>query len=245
MQPHEVVVLQHVACEPPGSFEAALARRGELRAIELDEEGSAPLVTLGTASVAAVVAMGGPMGAYETERFPWLVEEQAFLGEAVAAGVPVLGVCLGAQLLARALGGRVRPGQAPEVGVAEVALTEAGRQDPVLGNLPERFEVLHFHGDTFTLPEGAVHLAASSTYRNQAFRVGPAYGLQFHLEAPPSLVATWLKVPEYRNSARNALGPSGPTKVVADLERAAGAMAAAAETVIERWLATFVDPRLA
>jgi len=111
---------------------------------------------------------------------------------AFAGSIPVLGVCLGAQQLAAALGGEVRRGAVPECGVGEVHLTAAALADPVFGPAPTPLPCVHWHGDTFSLPPGAVHLARSDAYENQAFRVGTrAYGLQFHVEVTGALVAHW------------------------------------------------------
>jgi GMP synthase-like glutamine amidotransferase len=123
---------------------------------------------------------------------PWLVDERALLGEAVAAGLPVLGVCLGAQQLAAALGAEVTPGPLPECGIGEVHLTIDAIGDPVFGAAPTPLPCVHWHGDTFSLPDGAVRLAGSDAYENQAFRAGErAYGLQFHVEVTASLVGHW------------------------------------------------------
>ena len=127
-----------------------------------------------------LVVMGGPMGVYERERHPWLVDEVALIARRLAAGRPTLGVCLGAQLIAAALGAEVRPGPAREIGFAPVALTAAGRASPLaaLAEVP----VLHWHGDTFDLPPGATLLAHTAMY-HQAFAHGDhALALQFHAE---------------------------------------------------------------
>jgi GMP synthase (glutamine-hydrolysing) len=134
--------------------------------------------------------MGGPMSV--ADDLPWLADERALLREAVGAGRPVLGVCLGAQQLGAALGAPVRPGPAPEYGVGEVHLTAAAIGDPVFGPAPTPLPCVHWHGDTFGLPEDAVRLAGNDAYENQAFRVGDhAYGLQFHVEVTAALVGHW------------------------------------------------------
>jgi GMP synthase-like glutamine amidotransferase len=134
--------------------------------------------------------MGGPMGVHDD--LPWLESERVLLRAAVDAGLPVLGVCLGAQQLAAALGAEVGTGPEPECGVGEVHLTPAALSDRVFGAAPTPLPCVHWHRDTFSLPEGAVRLAGNQAYENQAFRVGArAYGLQFHVEVTGSLVAHW------------------------------------------------------
>jgi GMP synthase (glutamine-hydrolysing) len=136
----------------------------------------------------AVVALGGEMGAYEEEEFPYLVEEKRYLARAVEAGVPVLGICLGSQLLADALGGRAHRADEVEVGFQELDLTAPGRADPVLGSAPGP----HFlwHHDTFELPPGALLLAESARYPH-AYRLGSALAIQFHPEASDDIILDW------------------------------------------------------
>jgi GMP synthase (glutamine-hydrolysing) len=157
--------------------------------------------------VAGAVVMGGPMNVDEVERFPGLAVEREWLAEAVRLGLPVLGVCLGAQLLARALGAEVRPGERKEIGFAAVEVSDP--HDPVLGVLAPGAEVLHWHGDIFDLPDGATHLASSQLTENQAFRVGNAWGVLFHPEADYALVEAWLGVPEMVDEALAAIGEDG------------------------------------
>ena len=142
------------------------------------------------ADVAGLVVMGGPMSVHDD--LAWLADERTLLRAAVEAGRPVLGVCLGAQQLAAALGAPVMEGPAPECGVGEVHLTAEADRDPVFGPAPTPLPCVHWHGETFALPEGAVRLAGNAAYENQAFRFGDrAYGLQFHVEVTASLVAHW------------------------------------------------------
>ncbi len=184
------VVLQHVAHEGPGSVALAVSDTGaELRVVRIDRGEPVPAATE-VADLAGLVVMGGPMGVHDD--LPWLAVERDLLRAAVEAGRPVLGICLGAQQLAAALGGTVTTGPAPEVGVGEVHLTADAIGDALFDAAPSPLPCVHWHGDTFTIPDGGVRLARSDLYENQAFRVGArAYGLQFHVEVTGSLVAHW------------------------------------------------------
>jgi GMP synthase (glutamine-hydrolysing) len=175
--------------------------------------------------VAGAVVMGGSMNVDEVERFPALAAEREWLAEAVRRELPVLGVCLGAQLLARALGAEVRPGEGPEIGFAPVEVSDP--EDPLFGRLAPRTEVLHWHGDVFELPDGATPLASSARTEHQAFRVGNAWGVLFHPEADFALVEAWLMVPEMIDDAVAPLGNAGTHELS---ERAAALEA----TLIER-----------
>lgn len=157
--------------------------------------------------VAGAVIMGGPMNVDEAERFPALAAEREWLAEAVRRELPLLGICLGAQLLARALGAEVGPGERPEIGFAPVEVSDP--EDPVLGGLAPSTDVLHWHGDVFDLPDGAQPLASSELTEHQAFRLGNAWGALFHPEADLALVEAWLAVPEMIDEAVASLGDAG------------------------------------
>jgi GMP synthase-like glutamine amidotransferase len=184
------LLVQHVAHEGPGAIGLAIADTGAALTIVRTDRGDPVPAPDALARVAGLVVMGGPMGVHDD--LPWLADERLLLRAAVDAGLPVLGVCLGAQQLAAALGAAVVEGPAPECGVGEVHLTAAGEGDAVLGAAPSPLPCVHWHGDTFTLPDGAVRLAGNAAYENQAFRVGDrAYGLQFHVEVTAALVGHW------------------------------------------------------
>ena len=184
------VLLQHVSHEGPGAIAPAIRETGaDLQLVRLDNGDAVPSPD-DVGAIAGLVVMGGPMGVHDD--IPWLAPERALLRAAVEAGHPVLGVCLGAQQLAAALGADVVTGVERECGVGEVHLTSAALSDPVFGAAPTPLPCVHWHGDTFALPDGAVRLAGNQAYENQAFRVGArAYGLQFHVEVTGSLVAHW------------------------------------------------------
>ena len=178
-------------------------------------------------SIAGAVVMGGPMSANDTRAYPRLAEEVAWLGECAARGVPVLGVCLGAQLLARALGSTVAPAPASEIGFGPIEIM--ARADPVVGPLAPTAVVLHWHGEVLGLPPDARWLARSSATEVQAFRASRAWGLLFHAEADAALIEQWLGEPTMARQARSALGPD-----FADTLRAA-----ACHVDIERTSAVF------
>lgn len=230
-----LLILQHVLCEPPAAYLPYLENCGEPTTVLLGRDPLPPLEEF-----SAIVAMGGPMSVNDVDTYPWLSAEVDYIAAAVAAAVPYWGVCLGAQLLAAALGSKVYEGPRPEVGVAPVSLTDEGMNDPVLASLPETFDVLQWHSDTFDLPTSATLLAGSTHYANQAFRHGSAYGLQFHLETPADLALEWLKLAAYRNSLHDVLGPNGTETLIRSLQLSEDLMLSYAGTVMQRWLDRFV-----
>jgi GMP synthase-like glutamine amidotransferase len=234
------LVLQHIACEPPGVYEDVLRERGaELHRVELDEGEPLP----DWRGFDAIVAMGGPMSVNDEVELPWLLDEKRLIGEAVRAGTPFWGVCLGVQLLASALGARVYAGPEPEVGLLPVELTDEGRADAVFGELEDGLATLQWHGDTFDLPDGAVPLASSPAYVNQAFRFARAYGAQFHLEVSAEMAREWAEVPEYVTSLERTLGADGAPAFLAAIERRADEMRSAGRALFERWLDRVVSRR--
>ncbi|GBE53981.1 glutamine amidotransferase [archaeon BMS3Bbin15] len=148
------------------------------------------------------VILGGPMSVNEEEKFPYLAEEKSFIKRTIGADKPLLGICLGSQLIASALGAEVYPskGKGRELGWYPLRLTEEGKKDIALSEFPESFDVFQWHGETFDLPENAILLASSELYKNQAFRIGKSYALQFHFEVTWDMILDWSKgAPEIRD----------------------------------------------
>jgi GMP synthase-like glutamine amidotransferase len=228
-----LLVLQHIACEPPAAYEEEMRARGvEFHRVELDEGDPLP----DWRQFAGIVAMGGPMGAYEDGRHSWLKDEKRLIADAVHSDLPYWGVCLGSQLLAASLGARVFPGPAAEVGVLPVSTTEAAAADPVFAAAPSEFEALQWHADTFELPEGAAQLARSEAYEQQAFVFKRAYGLQFHIEVDAALATEWGDVPAYARSLTELLGADALPKLVGEVRRSETESTGLARRLFGRWL---------
>ena len=150
-----------------------------------------------TSNLRGLIVMGGPMNVDEIDKYPYLFEEVRLIEKMISESKPVLGICLGSQLIAKALGEKIYPNKHKEVGWYPIELTENAASDPVFSSCPQKIKVLHWHGDTFDLPKGAVHLARSSRCENQAFRWGKTtYGLQFHLEVTPNMLKSWISSAE-------------------------------------------------
>jgi GMP synthase (glutamine-hydrolysing) len=231
------LVLQHIACEPPGAFADVMReRRWAMVTCEIDETGIVPDWEEYD-EFHAIVAMGGPMSANDERELPWLVGEKRLIGDAVRAGVPYFGTCLGVQLLAASLGARVYAGPIPEVGILPVELTDAGRVDPVLGSLDSQILTLQWHGDTFDLPADAVLLAGSAAYPHQAFRWGSyAYGIQFHIELSAEMAEEWARVPAYAEALEQTVGADALDDMIEALGDERGAlMRAHARELFGRW----------
>jgi GMP synthase-like glutamine amidotransferase len=143
------------------------------------------------AEASAVIVLGGYMGVHDEADYSFLVPLKRFIQDAAEAGTPLLGICLGGQLLAHVLGGEVRSNHRGEKGLKEIHLTSAGQDDPLFAGLPPAFSAFAWHNDSFTVPPGATHLAASAVCPGQAFRYRNAWGVQFHPEVDASIVESW------------------------------------------------------
>jgi GMP synthase (glutamine-hydrolysing) len=242
-------VLQHLEREGPGLVADLCAARGlAVEVLRLDHGVAAPRA-LDAGDL--LVVMGGPMGVADAgdPRYPFLAPEIELLRQVLAQRQPVLGICLGAQLLAHAAGARIYPNQRRdaggvlrplrEVGFGEVRLLPA-EGEPALAGLTDALPVLHWHGDTFDLPSNAVRLAESDACANQAFRIGRrAFGLQFHVETDAALVRRWAR--EDRAFVESVLSPAALAALVASADQASAAMRAPAE----RLLGNILDQLLA
>ncbi|MBC7517682.1 MAG: glutamine amidotransferase [Microbacteriaceae bacterium] len=220
------LVLQNAKLAHLGSFAAVLESRGyEIRYLPAEQIADAP------DDAAVVIVLGGDMGVYEKVAFPHLVGEVAFLAHRLAAERPTLGVCLGAQLMAEALGASVTRGKTTEIGFRAIIPTEAGRDSPLrhIAGIP----MMQWHGDTFGLPAGATRLASSAAYSNEAFRLGDyALAVQFHPELADSMYEEWMA----DGAAEMAEHGVDPADLRAQRDAHGAAMQTAAAAMLGEWL---------
>lgn len=230
------LVIKHVVVEGLGVFEQFCHDAGiAVDTVELEKGDSFPHLE----DYAALWVMGGPMNVADETQFPWLVDEKALIREAVQdLHLPYMGVCLGAQLLADALGGEVKPMSFPEVGLHPVAITEAGLNHPLTTGLPKTFKVLQWHGqEVKRLPLGATLLASSVHCQVQAYAVGNcAFGLQFHSEVTNATVEDWAQVPAYRANLAVILGSTGCNDLKQAIDEQLPIMNCEAKTVFDNFL---------
>jgi len=193
-----IFVIRHERHEGLGFLERVFGEKG-ISYRYLDVFGT-PNLSADLSQASGLVVLGGAMGVYEVDPYPFLKQEIELLKEALRRSVPTLGICLGSQLLAAAGGARVFKGPRKEIGWFPVQITPGALQDPLLKHCPSETMVFHWHGDTFDLPAGAVHLASSERYVNQTFRLGQrAWGLQFHLEMTEPMIREWVAQAEEKS----------------------------------------------
>ena len=231
-----LLVLQHIECEHPAQLRHFLARDGiDWTAVELDEGEPIPSLE----GFDAMWVMGGPMDVWDVEEHPWLLEEkEAIRSWVVDLGRPFLGLCLGHQLLADALGGKCGHQQPPEIGVLEVALTPDGLKDPIFSGMPTVQRALQWHSvQVLEPPDGAVVLAASDVCPVQAMRVGRhAWSMQYHVEVEPDTVSNWGVVPVYRAALESTLGPTALVGLIAAAEQHMDDFVANAECLYDNFM---------
>ena len=225
-----ILVIQHIAHERLGTLEAGLTRAGcELRSLKIFEAGTAWPSLEG---IAGVVSMGGPQSVYEQAAYPWIAEELRLLKDAVGRRVPVLGVCLGAQMLAAALGASVTKNPQKEIGWYPLTREPGAAGDPLLDGFGQTETVFQWHGDTFALPPGAVRLASSPLCREQAFRYQDlAWGLQFHVEVTEAIIRAWMRTPVNRAELAALRGVIDPMAIKRQSARHVGRLGALAEQI--------------
>lgn len=192
----KLLVFQHVPLEPLGTLNQQFKDAGfRIRYVNFDR---LPETRVDASRYHGLVVLGGPMAADQVDRYPYLAYEQEVIRDAVDLGLPVLGICLGAQLIASAFGGRTLRRAAPEFGWVAVRPTAEGKKDTLIGHFSKAEPVYQWHSDTFTLPPAAVHLAESDNCPLQAFRLyDHVYGFQFHLEADRDLIRRWVEAPQH------------------------------------------------
>jgi GMP synthase (glutamine-hydrolysing) len=236
----KIWVLQHTACETLGTIADALEAEALAWQYVRVFEGKPVPVEIGDAG--GLIVMGGPMGVYEQDRYPHLKDELRLIESALKAGRPILGVCLGSQLLAAALGAAVTKGPRKEIGWYPIRLSEAAGADRLWSAAPREFMALHWHGDVFALPSGAVNLASSELTAHQAFRYAQSvYGILFHLEMTEGMIAEMAD--SFSDELRGAGGE--PSRLAAESAVDCGKLETIGEAVFTKWARLVHDARAA
>lgn len=228
-----VAIFRHAATEGPGYFATYLDRRGvPWRVVKVDEGEGMPA---DPREFGGLVFMGGPMSANDS--LPWIAPALELIRAAAAAGVPLLGHCLGGQLIARALGGRVTRNPVKEIGWGRVDVVENGVAEDWLGRGLRSFVSFHWHGETFSIPPGATRILSSPHCANQAFALGPHLAMQCHVEMTPDLVRAWCRdwEKEVESLARRMPSVQTPAQMTDSVEEKTRALNAIADRVYDRW----------
>lgn len=238
----KLLVFQHVALEPLGTLNSQFKEAGfRIRYVNFDRE---PQARVDVSRYHGLVVLGGPMAADQSDQFPNLLYEKEAIRQAIDLGRPVLGICLGAQLVATSIGGHTLRGKAPEFGWVDVEPTAAGRADPLFRHFDGTERIFQWHSDTFTLPHEAVHLAASASCAHQGFRLDDyVYGLQFHLEADRALIARWLAAPGHLDALARRGIHLDPKAMLAESDRCLERARKLAASVFGEFIARFYNFR--
>jgi GMP synthase (glutamine-hydrolysing) len=233
-----LLVFQHAAAEPLGVLDPMLRRWGfRIRYVNFARD---PAAQLDPGRYNGLVVLGGPMNVDQAAAYPHLQTEIAAIRAALQLELPVLGICLGAQLLAAALGAAVRPNRVREIGWYRLQPAAQAGEDPLFRHFDGSQQVFQWHAYTFDLPPGAVQLARTESCEHQAFRYGRrAYGLQFHLEADEALIRRWLDVPAYRAEAQAEGGAQHVDRILADTHRHVGPALGLSERVFRAFIELF------
>jgi GMP synthase (glutamine-hydrolysing) len=237
----KILVFQHVPYEPLGTLDPLLKQAGfRIRYVNF---GRNPDERPDLDGYAALIILGGPMNADNTAEFPHLTTELELIQEALQRDMSILGICLGAQLLAKALGGTVRAGAGREIGWYAVDVTAAGQSDPVMSTFGQQEEVFQWHDDVIELPDHIEHLAGSEICPVQAFRHGEhAYGFQFHLEVDGALIERWLTIPQHQSEFAD--GAVDPEQIRGRIDDSIEPLISLSNSTFGRWVERFeIQPR--
>jgi GMP synthase (glutamine-hydrolysing) len=234
----KLLILQHVAHELLGTLNPLLKKSGfRIRYVNFARHPDAQPSLDG---YDGVVLLGGPMSVNDTHQFPHLATEMKLIEQAMARDLPVLGICLGAQLIAKTLGASVYPNQEKEIGWYDVSPTNHAESDPLLKAFQETEKIFQWHGDTFEIPNSGLHLAFSSLCANQAFRYGTnVYGLQFHLEVDEPMIHRWLRVAENKREIVSLDGKIDPERIQQETPQHIGRLNHLSERVFGEFIRLF------
>ena len=223
------LIIRHIDIEGPGMLGEFLASKG----IPMDfiglEKGDRLPGDIG--DYGFIVILGGPMNVYEEDKHPFLKDEDRLIKDAIKKEIPLLGICLGAQLIAKAAGAKVYANPVKEIGWYDISLTEEGLKDPFFNGLEREFPVFQWHGDTFSIPEGGQLLVSSSLCKNQAFKFRSAYGLQFHVEVTPDIIKSWID--SYQTELALLKGIIDPVRIIEDTTKKLPGYISDSETIFE------------
>ena len=234
----KVMVLQHVAWEVLGSLDPLLKQNGfRIRYVNF---GRTPELVPNLEKYEGLIILGGPMSVNDTKRFPHLSLEIKLIEQALKEDIPILGICLGAQLMAKALGAKIKKMPVQEIGWYPVQVNRQGASDRILSPIKNSQRLFHWHGDTFEMPKGCHSLASSEICENQALRVSKkAYGFQFHLEVDEKMIKRWLTVPSHKKDIAQLRGLVQPKMILQDTQTYFDENLNVANQVFSNWLDLF------